>query len=336
MKTTEFFKNRNIKFGIQVLLVIFGCCIMGVAYNCFYTPNSITPSGFMGLATIFCYWMNNALSPSVLYLLINVVLFLVALKFFGLKFAILTGVGIGGFTLATQFLTIPALISTDPLLSCFIGGALNGIGGGICFYAGGSTGGSDIVTLLLNKFFPKMKTGTCSFFVSFVVIVLNVATFGVNLSLYAIIAIFTYSKFCDVILDGSKTVRAFYIICDKDEEVAESILQAFHRGVTKVEVEGAFSHKNKKMLICLVPNTQAPMMKSIIHETDPNSFVYSTAVSEMLGEGFFTSRASSIRKNKIKCASKIIKSKNKVSRKTQIKSAKIFKKRCLKVIHTKN
>ena len=330
----SFLRNTNVKFAIQILVVIFGCCVMGVGYNCFYIPNNITPSGFLGLATIFCHWMNNALSPSVLYLILNVGIFLVALKFFGLKFGILTGVGIGAFTLATQFISIPALVSTDALLSCFIGGALTGIGSGLCFYAGGSTGGSDIVTLLLNKFFPKIKTGQCSFIVSFVVIVLNVFTFGVNLSLYAIIAIFVSAKFCDVILDGSKTVRAFYIICDKDEEVAESILHAFHRGVTKMEVQGAFSHKNKKLLICLVPNLQAPQMKALIAQTDPNSFVYSTAVSEMLGEGFFTSRASSIRKNRIKAANKILKTTQKVSRKTQIKKAKIFKRKKLKVEQT--
>lgn len=109
-----------------------------------------------------------------------------------------------------------------------------------------------------------------------------------------------------MVLDGSKKVRAFYIICDKDQEIAEAILQRFHRGVTVLPAQGKFSGKDKRMLLCLVENTQVREMKEIIKDIDKNAFVFSTAVSETLGDGYFM-REASITKNKIINATEIFK-----------------------------
>ncbi len=316
--------NKYFKFAAQIAYILAGCVVMGIAYNCFFAPNSITPTGFMGLSTIITTLLARAdivFSPSIIYLCINVILFLIALKFFGWRFGILTVIGILGFTVATEFIVIPELISSEPLLAVFVGGAMNGVGCGIVMRAGGSTGGSDIVAIILNKYFPNMKTGTCSFIISAIVVILSMIVNGVALGLYAIIGIFLSGKALDLVLDGSKSVRAFYIICDKDKEVAERILQTFHRGVTRIDVEGAFSNKEKKMLLCLVTNQQAPAMKSIIKEVDPNSFVFSTTVRETLGESFFL-REASVRKNKIRNATSSLKLSARYNRKTDIKKTK--------------
>ncbi len=315
--------NKYLKFAFQIITIIAGCFVMGAAYNCFYTPNSITPSGFMGLSTIISTllsWANINISASIIYLIINVFLFVISLKLFGWRFGVLTLVGIGAFTLASEFATIPPLIiiSDEPLLQAIIGGALAGTGCGIVFRAGGSTGGSDIVAVILNKYFPKIKTGYCGFIVGAVIVVLSMIINGVALGFYAMIGIFINAKATDMVLDGSKSVRAFYIICDKDKEVSEKILNTFHRGVTRLNVEGAFSNKEKRMLLCLVTNEQAPAMKSIIKEADPNSFVFSTSVKETLGESFFLREASE-RKNKIRNASPTIKNNNKYKLKNKYK-----------------
>ncbi len=313
--------NKNYRYIFSMIMVVIGGLIIGMSFKMFYTPNEITPGGFMGLSTIISNWIGGALSTAIIYAFINVVLFLLTTKFLGVKFAILTLLGVTVTTLTTQF--VPNIYLTDDkLLASFLGGAMNGLGLGLAFWVGGSTGGSDFVAVLVNKFFPKVKNGQCSFAINAIVIILSMVTFGIHLSLYAIIAVFICGQTCDMVLNGSKSLRAFYIICDNDKEVSEVILQAFHRGVTRIEAQGAFSNKEKKMLLCLVSNQQAPLMKSLVKEADPNSFVFSTTVFETMGEGFFA-REASVRKNKIKTAHSTLKNQTcKYSRKAQIKKTK--------------
>lgn len=319
-KKIQLFMNKSyVKIIVQLLAIIVGCFIMGVGYRAFYLPNNITPGGFSGIATIISFLLAKAniiISPSIIYLAINIILFIVALKMFGLRFALYTLVGILAFTLAMEYAVISALISHDLLLSAIMGGALTGVGIGIVFRFGGSTGGGDILAFAINKYFPKIKTGQCTFIINAMVILVSVFVYGVNLSLYAIIGIFIASKLTDTMLDGTKSVRAFYIICDKDEQIANKILDTFHRGVTSVNVEGVFSRKEKKMLMCLVTNQQAPIMKSIIKDIDKNAFVFSTSVKETLGESFFLKEVS-IKKHKMLDATAICKSNKKLRRSSQ-------------------
>ena len=318
----KLFENQYIKFAFCILVTMVAASLNGIAYNCFYTPNGITPGGFTGLATIFSDLMGGAISPSVLFLIMNAILFVATIKFLGLKFGILTLIAVGVQSFAMEYVKIPALeVHGDILLGAILGGCLTGIGFGLGFWAGGSTGGTDFIVKIVNKFFPSVKNGQCSFAINAIVIALSMIFYGVNLSLYAIIAIFLCGRACDMVLSGSNTVRAFYIICDKEEEVAEKILQTFHRGVTKMDAEGAFSHKKKTMLVCLVPNQQAPLMKSIVRSVDPNSFVYSTTVKETHGESFFA-REASVRKHKIKRTTPTLKTPLFCYRKRDIKKTK--------------
>lgn len=287
-QTTE---NKVVKVFIQIFATVLGSFIMGIAFRNFYTPHSITPTGFSGLAIIISELLsriNIILSPSIIYVILNVIIFIIALRYFGWKFGLLTLVGILSLSAAMEYFYIDAIVpKNDLLLSCFIGGALLGIGGGIVFRFGGSTGGSDIVQLLINKFNPRIRTGTCGLIVNLVVLTVSIFVYGINLALYAVVSAFVYSKTTDIVLEGTKAARAFYIICDKDNEIAEKILTTFHRGVTRVNVEGVFSRKPKKLLICIMPNHQGQTMKNIIKEIDPKSFVYSSAVREAMGESMF-------------------------------------------------
>ena len=330
--------NKYWQFAIQVLGIILGCFFMGIAYNCFYTPNNVTPSGFMGLCTVITSLLARAdiiISPSILYFSISFVLFLIALKSFGWRFGLLTLIGMGIFTVASEFVVIDALIiQNDIILAAVIGASLLGLGSGIVFRVGGSTGGSDIVAALVTKTFPKIKTGQCLMVINAIVVVSSILLSGdITSGLYTIIAIFISGKMVDIVLDGSKAVRALYIICDKDEEVAEKILETFNRGVTKLPAEGMFSHKEKKLLVCLVTNEQAPAMKSIIKQADPNSFVYSTTVRETLGESFFL-REASVRKDKIRNANPTLKYKVRCIRKSKFNftKKKLFRKRKFKFL----
>ncbi len=332
MKTNEFAKkldvrsqyrkNQKFRFICEILGVALGAIICGMAYPTFCSPANIIPSGLTGLAVIIAEALGIGQFYSIVYLVINVVLFLIALKLFGWKFIVFTLVGIGAYTLAIEFFAIPGIANVNPeevmtsyrLLYCLIGGGIAGVGQGIAFRLGGSTGGSDIAAKIINKFFPRIKTGIAVLIINFIVVVTTILyTSSWIAGLYAVIFSVISTITCDMVLDGAKSVRAFYIICDKDDEVAHAILARFHRGVTVMPAQGKFSGKDKKMLLCLIANTQAREMKEIVKNIDRNAFVFSTAVSETLGDGYFMKEAS-VRKSKIKESQNLLKQKEKLQR----------------------
>lgn len=299
----EYRRNQKFRFVVQLLGVLIGAIINGMAFRTFFKPVNIISSGMSGVAQLVSYGIfGNYDYTTIVYLLINVVLFLIALKLFGWKFIVFTVVGIAGYTVAMQYFAIPGLGQTeDLLLYSLIGGGLAGVGQGIAFRMDGSTGGSDIAAKIINKFFPKVKTGVAVLIINFIVITITVVTMGWQTGLYAIITAVISTITCDMVLDGVKTVRAFYIVTDKEEEISNRILQHFHRGVTVLPVKGGYSKEEKKMLLCLVGNSQAREMKEIVKDTDKDAFMFSTAVNETLGEGYFMREASPL-KNKTKKA----------------------------------
>lgn len=297
----QYRRNQKFRFVVETLGVIIGSIVAGLAFPTFFLPANIIPSGLSGIALLIAEGLGSADYTSIVYLIINLVLFLIALKLFGWKFIFFTLIGIGFYTLALEYFAIPGIsggASPDPLLYSLIGGGIAGVGQGLAFRMGGSTGGSDIAAKIINKFFPRIKTGVAVLIINFIVITTTVIIKGWQTGLYAIVVSVISTITCDMVLDGAKTVRAFYIICDKDDEIAHGILQRFNRGVTVIPAQGKFSGKDKKMLLCLVATHQAKEMKEIIKDIDKNAFVFSTSVNETLGDGYFM-KESSLRKNKI-------------------------------------
>lgn len=302
----QYKQNQKFRFVVQIFCVILGAMIAGIAIPTFYQPAKIISSGLSGVAQLVSEAIvGNQSMMTIIYIIINVILLAVALKLFGWKFIVFTLIGTASYTVAMQYFRIP-IGAPDPLLFSLIGGGIAGVGQGIAFRVGGSTGGSDIAAKIINKFFPKIKTGVAVLIINLIVISITVLVKGWQTALYAVIVSVISTITCDMVLDGSKKVRAFYIICDKDQEIAEAILQRFHRGVTVLPAQGKFSGKDKRMLLCLVENTQVREMKEIIKDIDKNAFVFSTAVSETLGDGYFM-REASITKNKIRNATEIFK-----------------------------
>lgn len=308
--------NEPFKFAMQVIGVIIGSIICGLCFPTFFRAADIIPSGLSGIALIIAEKVfGNAGLTSIVYLGINLLLFIVALRLFGWKYIVLSLIGLGFYTLSLQYFAIPEI--STPLQSfpefadyrvvyALIGGAISGLGQGLAFRMGGSTGGSDVLANIMNRLNPRIKTGVAVLIINIIVITITVITNGWQTALYAVIISVISTITCDLVLDGKKTVRAFYIICDKDQEISEKILARFHRGVTLIPAQGEFSKKEKKMLLCLVANTQAREMKEIVQSTDRNAFVFSVSVNETLGDGYFMREASN-RKRKISKAQSLVK-----------------------------
>lgn len=330
---SEYRKNDKFRFAMQVIGVLIGAMVSGMIFPTFYVPANIIPSGLSGIALLIAKGIGHPELVTVVYLIMNVILFLIALKLFGWRFVILTLIGIGGFSLAMQFFKVPVISTPNVeefpdyrILYCFIGAGIAGAGQGLAFRMGGSTGGSDIAANIINKFAPKIKTGVAVLIINIIVITITVIVEGWQTALYAVIVSVVSTITCDMVLDGKKTVKAFYIICDKEEEVANAILKRFSRGVTLLNAQGMFSKKEKKMLLCLVASNQAREMKEIVKDIDKNAFVFSTSVSETVGDGNFLKEASII-KHKIQHAPTLTKLDNKDLRAIKERPKKSFGKK---------
>lgn len=335
-KTKKFKVDKNTaKFIIQIIMVAFAGLLGGAAFKTFFESVDIIPTGISGFSLIVhnLFLKGDINIPtSIIYFVINTIIFIVALKVFGWKFLVISAVGIGCYTISMQFGAIPGLADipaddVDKLLYAIVGGMIIGLTIGVALRYGGSTGGSDVLGALINKFFPAIKTGYCLLGINAVVIVLSVVSTGsLYIGLYALIMTIISSMATNLVLDDSKRVVSFYIICDKDKEVAEAILNRFHRGVTKIDAEGMFSHKEKAMLLSLIPKGQAHEMKKLVKEIDENAFVFSSTVTETLGDGNFM-KETSIFKNKVLGATKTLKKQAKYSLKTKVAKEKILKRK---------
>ena len=332
MKLKHFENKQNqklYKFLLQILMVSLASAMSGLAFKNFFEAAGIIPTGFSGLSMIIC----NALSTvgvyiptAVVYLIFNILLFAFAFRIFGWRFLLLSACGIGSFTLMMHFGFIPAIGNApeiDRLLYAVSGAVLVGLSVGVAVKFGGTTGGSDIAGTILNRYFPKIKVGYFMLLINVVVITLSIiTTANFTVGLYALVVAVVNALTTNLVLDGSKRVVAYYIICDKEEEIANAILEKYHRGVTKLEALGMFSKKNKTMLLCVLPQAQTHEFRGIINKIDENAFIFSAPVTETMGDGNFL-KEYSIFKNKVLKSEKKLKNKHKYLRKDNIKKIKL-------------
>lgn len=331
LKTLENKQKKELKkLILQILVVGVVALIGGASFKNFFEPAGIIPTGLSGLSLIirtgFLHIGLN-IPTSVIYLVINLILIAFAFKIMGWRFLLLTAVGMGCYTLGMQFLMIPQIYNnaSDILLYAVVGSMISGLTVGVAMKFGGSTGGSDIMGIIINRYFPKIKTGYCLLMINAVVLTLSIVVGGLQTGLYALIVAVVNAITTNLVLDGSKRVVAFYIICDKDEEISEAILQKYNRGVTRLEAVGMFSKKNKSILLCLVPNDNAREMKKLVSTIDEEAFVFSAPVTETVGDGNFM-KEMSVFKNKVRKAKICLKSKSKFTRHLDIKKLKLKKK----------
>lgn len=286
-------KSEVWSVSIKVLSILIGTFIMGCAYNLFYAPLDIVLGGFGGLAMLISGWLESAgviINMNIIYFVLNIVLYIFAVKLLGKSFAFYTLIGICSYSLFLQtntFLPTTA-IPDDPLLCCLYGGVIIGLGVGIVVRVGGSTGGSDLLGCIANRYSNKMTVGNVSMAINIAVIVLSVFTYGLGLALYAVISIYISGLLTDLVVEGPKTVKAYYIISKNYCEIADKIMAELGRGVTAFFAEGMYTKNEQHVLLCIVYKHQIGRLKNIIYSIDNRAFVYSVSVNDAMGKGFST------------------------------------------------
>ena len=280
-------KNKKIKaITIKYLMIIVGSALFAAGFQFFLYPNSIIVGGVSGIAMIIN--LLTKLPVGLLTIVLNIPLFIIAWRYFGTDFIVGSLVGM---LLSSVFVDLFALLSISPtndmLLSCIIGGAVKGLGLGIVYYAGATTGGTDIIAKFIRLRFPYLNFGTVVLITDCFIIVAFAAIFNkVESAMYAVITMFVVSKVVDLVLYGIDNSSVCYIISEKSDQLVTDITDRLHRGVTILEGEGAYSHQNKQVLLCVVKRTQIADIRKMIKSIDENAFFIITDAKNVFGKGF--------------------------------------------------
>ncbi|MBN2464667.1 YitT family protein [candidate division WOR-3 bacterium] len=280
--------NRRIlrELGQNIYIVV-GSAVMAMAYNLFLIPHHIVPGGAGGVAMILNYFFATPVGLTIL--VINIPLFFIGIKTFGRSYGVKSLLGIAISSLLIDGFTYVFHIrsATDnPILACIFGGIMLGAGLGLVFRGGGSTGGSDIVGMVLNRY-TNLSTGTAILVVDFVVISAAGICFGqFETALYGYLNLYLQTRAIDLVLEGLSYTRALFIISDSAQTVAQAITSRMNRGATVLNATGAYSKEAKDMVFSVMAKREVSRAREIVREADPQAFIIITDVYEVLGEGF--------------------------------------------------
>jgi len=295
-------KEKMKRIVREYFWILLGTFLTAVSINMFMVPYKIAPGGVSGIATVIYYLIGGKLSVGVIMLALNAPLFLVGIKYIGKRFIVRTLLGTvllsavidGTEPFARYFVEnylseAPAASSPDLLLYSIFGGFLMGVGLGLVFKSGATTGGTDLAARIVYHFIPNYTMGQILLFIDTSIIVFASVVFGsVILGLYAITTLFISSKVIDAIIEGVNYAKAVLIISDRSQEISDRILSDLDRGVTALKGKGMYTGNDKQVLLCIVERGQIPRLKEIVSNIDKRAFVILTDIREVLGEGFKT------------------------------------------------
>jgi uncharacterized membrane-anchored protein YitT (DUF2179 family) len=278
------FKKDTFK---EYVTILFGLALYALGWTGFLLPHQITTGGITGLAALV--YFANGLPVAVTYLSINVVLLIISIRMFGWKFSFRTIVGVIILTIflsvAQKYIHKPLLVG-EPFMACIIGGLLAGAGVGTVLTANGSTGGTDIIALIINKY-RNITPGRAMLYSDLIIICSSYFLFhSIDKILYGLttLAVSTYAV--DMVVNGDRQSVQFFIFSSKFDAIAERINNEAHRGVTVLDGMGWYSKEPAKVLCVMARKNESVKIFRIVKQVDPNAFVSQGSVIGVYGKGF--------------------------------------------------
>ena len=270
----------------NALLIALGCALFSLGFDLFLQPNQINVGGVSGIGQLLTH-LTGFGSVALWSVLINVPLFLVSIRGVGKKFFVGS---LCGMLLSNLFLSlferIPAPV-TEPLLATLYGGLLTGLGLGLVFVAGASTGGVDIVARLLRPSFPNFPIGRIMLAIDIVTVTLTGVVFGdINKALYSAVTLYVCSMVLDGVVYGLDYSAVALVISDQHETICQEITSKLDRGVTILRGQGYYSGQDKRVILCAIKKRQAAELKELVMGIDPAAFVILQEAHQVVGEGF--------------------------------------------------
>ncbi len=291
----------------DALLLLIGGLITAFAVNVFYVPIRLTMGGVSGIVSIIYQLTGRGdlLPFGVLFILINIPLLILGYFVISFDFVWRSVVGTLVYSVIidltepwmagwySRYMMVPLETGgPDPLLYSLFGGILYGVGLGMIFRGGFTTGGTDILAILFRKKIKVLSVGQFLMVLDALIVIASAIAYrngpdpSFLLAMYSFIAMYLTAKSIDILLEGFDYCRTAYIISDKSDEIAQEIMTRLDRGVTSLNGRGMYTRQDKNVLLCVLSRKQVPDIKTIVSAIDPDAFVIVVEAREVLGEGF--------------------------------------------------
>jgi len=287
-------KLKSILFDILGFFA--GSVLMGFSIQYFAAPNKISIGGVTGIATMINYLSGGRFPIGIVTLILNIPLFVLAAFLLGKQLLFKSAVGTVAISLMIDLFKLLKLptYSGDMIIAALFAGAIGGVGLGLIFLRGGTTGGVDIIGRLIQLKHAHIEMGKLILIIEgFILIGTWLVYKNINNSLYSLITIYAYSRLTDTVLYGIDYGKSYFIISAKPREIAREIMARIGRGVTFLKGSGAYTDSDKEIILTALRNSDTSKVRAIIREIDPSAFIIVCSTSETIGEGF-----KSIRENK--------------------------------------
>lgn len=290
-------KKFSRKWFLEYTLILVGAFIMAVGFVYFISPYKFVPGGVYGIAIVIHYVTKGmfeivpeGLPIGLVGLAFDIPLTIIGTRLLGPKFGMKT---IVGFVALSQFIMLltwfqgdNALVTGDPLLSAIFGGVLLGVGIGIMFRTKATSGGSDIIAMIIAKY-THLPLGQLMIYVDSAIVLIGLVVFGDwRIPLYSWLVIFICGKVIDAVIEGISYEKTLFIISDKHEEIRDVIIHELDRSGTFIQGQGMFKGTEKKIIFTVVSRKELALLKDFVHKVDPHAFLTVINAHEILGEGF--------------------------------------------------
>ena len=280
----------------QYFSIFMGTTLMALAVNLIYEPMGLVTGGISGAAILIkkftgmldgnIPFFKDGIPVGITNLLLNIPIFIAAWKCKGKEFIFRTLLANMWFTFMLLVIPECTLVEKDYLLAALVGGVLTGAGLGLVFMTGTSTGGTDLLAVVINRRLSYMSVARILFVVDSLIVFAGAIVFGVYSAIYAVIAVYVASKVMDAIAEGLKFAKLVYVISDAYEEISQDVMDVLGRGNTVIDAKGMYRGEERKMLLCVMGRKEIGVFMSIVSRHDKNAFVIVTDAKEVLGEGF--------------------------------------------------
>jgi len=268
--------------------IVFGLLLMSVGIYFFKIPNGFSTGGVSGISTVLAPYI-SFMTPSILILVLNAILLVVGFIFLGRGFGVRTVVCSLGYSffiwLFEQLIPISAPLTDQPMLELVYAMLLTAIGSAILFNCRASSGGTDIVALILKKY-TSFDTGRALFISDFLIASSSFLVYGVKIGLYSLLGLFMKAFLVDSVLESINVGKYFTIVTDNPEPIKRFIIDVMNRSVTEIDSVGGYTHNKKTILLVVCKRIEGARLQRKIRELDPNSFFTITNTSQIVGRGF--------------------------------------------------
>lgn len=282
----QYEEKKSLKRRLLDYVVLTAAAFLySVAISLFLDPNSLAPGGVTGVSII----LNRVLKvPTGTWIfIINIPILVVGMWKFGWRFILSTIYCTALISIFTNFLSSVGAVTNDPFPAAVAGGSLMAVSLGLIFRSGATSGGTDIIVKLLRIKYPHLKTGFLFLVLDAVVVAVSAFVFqNIDAALYAGVVVIINSALLDVVLYGRDGAKMMFIISDNYKRIAARMLEEMDIGVTYISGSGAYSGRDKEIIMCVMKKQRSHMAEEIVRKEDPNAFMIVTGATEIYGEGY--------------------------------------------------